>query len=496
MGRSSPLGHVFSSAHLIPERAPGRTIAAVGLVLALVYTSALVWLPRSDGRMIAGDAVHYYVYLRSAVVDRDLHFLNDYVGLATGIPDAGHDGPEWLAERTSTGHIRNVMSVGPALAWAPLFLVVTGGVWMGRLVGFDWPLDGLWWPYQASVSYSGIAAATLAAYLAYLLCARVASRRAAIWATLTMWLGSHALYYSLVAPQYSHAVSMCASGLFFTYWLRTYGQTRIVRFIIVGALGGLTALVRWQDVLVLAAPAIEVVFSIVAGRTVAAQATGEATTAVGHRERATTDANRPGLSVPEASARLIACGAGAALAFSPQLLAWQVIFGQPLLVPQGSGFMRWTSPALVEVLFSTFRGLFTWTPVVVLGVVGLARWTRANRAQGLAMGVVLVAGWYANAAVVDWWAGEAFGARRFLGDFPVFALGLAVMLDTATAAWSSKRLAALSALVVVLNGLLLLQYQAFMHGLRAIVPYPDDAYGLFVARFIVPFSLVRQWWPW
>ena len=30
------MGHVFSSAHLIPERAPGRTIAAVGLVLALV----------------------------------------------------------------------------------------------------------------------------------------------------------------------------------------------------------------------------------------------------------------------------------------------------------------------------------------------------------------------------------------------------------------------------------------------------------------------------
>jgi hypothetical protein len=446
--------------------------------------------------MIAGDAVHYYVYLRSAVFDRDLHFLNDYVGLATGIPDAGHDGPEWLAERTSTGHIRNVMSVGPAVAWAPLFLAVTGGVWVGRLAGLDWPLDGLWWPYQASVSYTGIAAATLAAYLAFLLCARVASRRAAIWATLTMWLGSHALYYSLVAPQYSHAVSMCVSGMFFTYWLRTFGQTRVARFIIVGALGGLTALVRWQDILVLAAPAIEVLFSSAAGRAFAVHATEASSTSAGHRERATIDAEEPGLTFADTLARLLACGAGAALAFSPQLFAWQVIFGQPFLVPQGSGFMRWTSPALVEVLFSTFRGLFTWTPVVALGVVGLARWTRRNRAPGLAMWAVIAAGWYANAAVVDWWAGEAFGARRFLGDFPVFALGLAAMFDAVAAGWPSARLAAFSATMVVLNGLLLLQYQAFMHGLRDLVPYPDDAYGLFVARFIVPFSLLRMWWPW
>lgn len=477
------MGPVLSSTLSLPERAPGRTIATIGLVLALVYTAALVWLPRADGRLIAGDAVHYYVYLRSAVFDRDLHFLNDYVGLATGIPDAGHDGPEWLSERTPTGHIRNVMSVGPALAWAPLFLAVTLGAWAGRLAGFDWPLDGLWWPFQASVSYSGIMAATLAAYVTFLLCARVASRRAAIWATLTLWLGSHAIYYSLVAPQYSHAVSMLVSSLFFLHWLRTLGHTSLTRFFVVGALGGLTALVRWQDVLVLAAPTVEVAWALAGEHGRAAP-------------RGMVDGGGMKRAPRTAFTQLMVCALGALVVFSPQLYAWQVIFGQPFLVPQGSGFMQWTTPALVEVLFSTFRGLFTWTPVVALGVLGLAVWARRDRQSALAVWAVVLAGWYANAAVLDWWAGEAFGARRFLGDFPLFALGLAVLADRLGTRWPTARLATVSAAIVASNGLLLLQYQAFMHGLRSVVPYPDDAYSLFVARFVVPFSLMKQWWPW
>lgn len=466
----------------VPERAPGRTLAATGVLLAAIYSGALAWLPRSDGRLIAGDAVHYYVYLRSVVFDRDLHFLNDYVGLATGIPDAGHDGPEWLSERTPTGHIRNVMSVGPALAWAPLFVLVTAFAAIGRSMGASWPLDGLWWPFQASVSYSGIAAATVAAYLTFLLCARVSTRRAAIWATITMWLGSHALYYSLVAPQYSHAVSMCVTSAFFLYWWRTFGETRLGRFAALGVLGGLTALVRWQDVLVLAAPAVEVGWAWL----------GWSSTRVASEQPSRVAAER---SVGAAVAQLAACGLAALMVFAPQLLAWQIIFGQPVLVPQGEGFMRWTSPALWQVLFSTFRGLFTWTPVVLLGVLGLFAWWRRNHAAGTAVAVVLVASWYANAAVADWWAGEAFGARRFLGGFPLFTLGLAVLADRVARA-SAWRLASLAAIPVVLNGLLLLQYQAFMHGLRALVPYPDNPYALFAARFIVPFTLWRHWWPW
>jgi len=93
--------------------------------------------------------------------------------------------------------------------------------------------------------------------------------------------------------------------------------------------------------------------------------------------------------------------------------------------------------------------------------------------------------------VADWWAGEAYGARRFLSLFPLFTLGLAMWLDrpARVTVWYA-RVAAL-AVFTVLNGLLLLQYQIYMKGLPALAPYPKGWFNLYVERFIVPWRLVE-----
>ena len=49
------------------------------------------------------------------------------------------------------------------------------------------------------------------------------------------------------------------------------------------------------------------------------------------------------------------------------------------------------------------------------------------------------------------------------------------------------------AVVVALNLLLLFQYQLFLKGWRDIAPYPRGAYGLVVARFVVPFHALGRW---
>ena len=101
--------------------------------------------------------------------------------------------------------------------------------------------------------------------------------------------------------------------------------------------------------------------------------------------------------------------------------------------------------------------------------------------------------WYVNATAADWWAGEAFGSRRFISCFAVFALGLAAMIDR----WSpgGRALTIASGVIVAHTFLLLVQYQAFMHGLRDIAPYPRGAFNLWLARFVVPFDLIARWLP-
>ncbi len=104
----------------------------------------------------------------------------------------------------------------------------------------------------------------------------------------------------------------------------------------------------------------------------------------------------------------------------------------------------------------------------------------------------LLVSWYANAAVIEWWAGEAFGSRRFVSCFPIFVLGFAALIDTIKPRLG--RVVSLVTVFVFLNFLLLLQYQIFMHGWRSLAPYPRGFYGLVVARFMVPLELLARLW--
>lgn len=443
----------------LPERRPGLVIALIGLLFGLAYGSSLVLRPKPDGRVVTGDALHHYVQLRSIVFDRDVHFRNEYVRLYN--LEGDELGTEWVYAGTETGHVRNLMPVGPALLWMPLFTIVSLGVWLANLFGAGYPLDGYGRIFQATAGLSGIAAATLGTWFTYLAAARLFRQRSAIWGTLAIWLASPTIYYSVISPTYSHAASLLATGAFWLVWLVT--RPGPLRYASLGLLTGLAALMRWQDAILLIPIGLDLVLAWRRGE----------------------------VRAPKLVPWGVLAAACAAAAFVPQMIVWMIVYGRPLAMPQGGGFMRWTEPALIEVLFSDFHGLFTWTPIVLLAVAGLVPlW---KRAPALAAGAVcfLLLSWYVNAAVADWWAGEAFGSRRFVSCVPIFGLGLAALADRWTP--SLRRAAAVATILVAHTFLLLVQYQAFMHGLRDVAPYPRGAYNLWLARFVVPIDLVKKW---
>ncbi len=181
-------------------------------------------------------------------------------------------------------------------------------------------------------------------------------------------------------------------------------------------------------------------------------------------------------------AHLAASTAGAFVAVLPQMWAWMILYGQPVVVPQGAGFMEWASPDFLAVLFSKMHGLISWTPVVALALAGIPLIYRRDPILSVACAAAFLLAWYANAAVADWWAGEAYGARRLVSCFPIFTLGLAACADglSERPAW----LLGIAAVFIGLNFLLLAQYQAFMHGIRDTLVYPTGA-------LFVPIDLVK-----
>ena len=112
------------------------------------------------------------------------------------------------------------------------------------------------------------------------------------------------------------------------------------------------------------------------------------------------------------------------------MIAWQALYGSPLTAPQGGGFFQFLRPEMLNVWFSTKRGLFSWSPILIFALIGFVPLYRKNRLLGAATIIIFLLESYVNSIVNDWWGGEAFGTRRFISLMPFFALGLAAFLDS------------------------------------------------------------------
>ena len=130
---------------------------------------------------------------------------------------------------------------------------------------------------------------------------------------------------------------------------------------------------------------------------------------------------------------------------------------------------------------------------MLLAVIGLRRVVRRDAVLGWAAVAILVIAIYVNASVSDWWAGEAFGARRFISYTPFLVLGLAALF--ATPSWTARPLLtrAVALALIAYNLLFLFQYQLFMRGFEQVAPYPDTFQTVFVERLVVPWRLAWLW---
>ena len=373
---------------------------------AIVLFAWLVTLPLVSPRIRGADEIEYFAYLRSAVIDRDLEFGNEYRHFYERDP-AGLAGfkATFLEKREPlTGRHINFAPLGTALFWSPFYLAAHGAVLAARALGAEVAADGFAAPYAAAACYASWLYAGLG-----LLIAHDAQRRFggqpdadAGWAVAAILWASPLLYYVTVAPGFSHAVSVFAVAalVWVSLWARWRGPAA---WALVGAVGGVAALVREQDALFLCVPALLLVHEASTSRRLGA-----------------------------AAVRAAAMGAAAAAAFAPQLLAYRAIngaFGPSRLVTRK---MSYSSPHAFEVLFDPAHGLFLWAPVLLVAVVGLYAAVRGRKdVVAATLLLAFCAQVWINGSVESWTQAGAFGSRRFVGATALFAWGLAFVVTAA-----------------------------------------------------------------
>lgn len=381
-----------------------RTAIPPVLVAVLLLTLPLV-TPKIRG----ADEIEYFAYLRSAVFDHDLEFGNEYAHFHAQDPVglAGFKGTFLDLREPATGRHINFAPLGTALLWAPAYLAAHVAVLAARALGADVAADGFSRPYVMAVCYASWAYGMAGLLLLYRSLAEDGGfgERAA-WATGAVLWGTPLLYYVTLGPGFSHAASLFAVALllWLTLWMRRRGFT-LGRAALVGAAGGLAALVREQDGLLLAVPAVVVAWEAWRQRRLAS-----------------------GL------ARLATMGLAAVVVFTPQLFAYRAIngaFGPSRLVARK---MSYASPHALEVLFDPAHGLFAWAPLLLLAACGLvlaAVRARRDDAVPLALLAALLVQVWINGSVESWTQAGAFGSRRFVSATPMLAWGLAALLSVA-----------------------------------------------------------------
>jgi len=194
------------------------TVKGALLLIITVYLlgfSAHAWHLQ---KTVYGDGIFYYSWLRSAVIDRDINFTNEYTTAMVSQP------------ATTTGVPGNKYSIGPALFWTPAFLATHTFV-RG---------DGWSFPYQVAAGLTSVVAAVLGLALLALL---LKKNPAVTTLTLLLIAGStNLLFYGSIDAANSHALTFFSAALFLVLLTRDN-----VRWFAVGMVLALLASVRLQD---------------------------------------------------------------------------------------------------------------------------------------------------------------------------------------------------------------------------------------------------------
>jgi hypothetical protein len=267
---------------------------------------------------------------------------------------------------TPEGKIGNVYPIGPAIFWSPFFL------WVHLIIQGD----GFSFMYQYSIGLVSCLYAIAGIILLYRLLCKYFSDRISFLATAGTAFGTNLLFYGSLDPVNSHSTSFFISSVLLTAIM----EKRSAFFI--GLLTGLLAMIRTQDAIFLL------------------------------------------LAIPLVS-RLHLLVSGFLMGFLPQLLSWQALYQTVLKSPylDSHHYFDVFKPRLIEVLLSPNNGLFLWTPLVAICVLGLFLQKR------ILFLFLFAVQWYLIASWSFWWQGASFSGRMFISLLPLLSFGLAHILQ-------------------------------------------------------------------
>jgi hypothetical protein len=424
-------------------------------ILALLFVLSLPLV----NPWVRGDGVGYYAFGRTLLIQHNLDFKEDWLranpSFRMGRTDpAGNLLP---MEYTFTGHLDNHFSIGPAILWSPFLLIAHFSILFYDALGGRVPADGFAKPYIVSMAFGTAFYGFLSLWISFRLARKYLSEQYAFLATLGIWFASSLPLYMYFNPSWSHPLSAFTVALFVWYWDLTRNGRSWPEWVILGATGGLMMDVYPPNAILLLFPALE-------------------SFAASWQKLARHDLKSFGREFLKNAVFVVVVFA----AFLPTLITKKIIYGSYFNFGYGE---RWflNSPALLKVCFSADHGLFSWTPITILAVIGMWLLRRRDEILGLYSIIVFATFLYVIGCYEDWDGLSSFGNRFFVSLTVLFVLGLAGFMDYFARAWNERRtwLAAQAVTIVLIlwNFGLIFQWGMHLIPARGPISWREAAYN-------------------
>lgn len=446
----------------------GRFERILAVVFVLTLPLANPW--------VRGDGVGYYAYARAPLIEHSLDFTHDYQHANDSFREArlDEDGQPLAEFRTSTGHLKNHFTVGPALLWSPFLLAVHAGVLMARALGGNVAADGFSYPYRYAMAFGTCLYGFLGLLLSYRLARKYVGPVWSFVGTLAIWWASSLPVYMYFNPSWSHAHSAFMVALFLWYWDATREGRSLPQWLLLGVIVGLMLNVYYANLMVLSVIAIE---------------------AIGQYARIFGSGRGAFPAFTRLVVRHLLFGIVVCLTMMPTFVSRWIVYGGPFKSDYISfGDYLWRSPVFFSVLFSSNHGLLAWTPLIALAILGLLLFAFRLPSVGIPFFVGLVA-FYLFISVYPFWAGiSSYGNRFFVSLTTLFILGFSFLMERIAARLQNTRavLAVSSGVIacfVLWNLGLIYQWGTHLVPARGPISFRQATYNQF---YVVPHQLTSH----
>ena len=356
-------------------------------------------LPAVTARLYSSDEVQYFSYLRSLYFDRDVSFENEYrYFYDRNIAQSGGFHETFLERETAAGRRVNYGTVGAAILWSPFY--AAADAW--TRAGDRYEANGFTTPYVRAVAYGS----AFYGFLAILLSIRAArlARPATAGPLPPVWRSGSAHRCSSTCTS-RHRSRMRARP---SQWRSssTSGCT-------CGDHGPPAEHSRSDFVRRCSPWSVSRTSFFALGPALDFLLVGKAVS------------RHPRLTITAALAGVT----GALLGYLPQLLAYNALNGYPGPAEHVQRKMFWYAPHGLQVLASPHHGLFFWTPLAILALIGL--FFVRERIVAVSLAIMVASQVYVAGSVESWTVAGAFGQRRFVNLTIILVIGLAALWTAA-----------------------------------------------------------------